>query len=219
MAELRHTDISRRALLGASAALALISAAPGVAWARPARVVTILGDSITAGYGLQQKDSLPIQLQAALKRRGVDALVRGAGVSGDTSADGAGRLDFSIRPDTAVVVIALGGNDLLQGLDPKTTQANLESIVTRLKARHIGVVLTGLHAPEEIGRGYARDFNAVFPAVAKAHGVPLYPDLLAGVGRNPALNQGDAIHPNAQGAAIVAAGLAPLVAKALKIRP
>ncbi len=217
MAELRHMDISRRALLGAIAALASISAAPP-ALAKHGQVVTILGDSITAGYGLQQKDSLPIQLQAALQRLGVDALVRGAGVSGDTSADGAGRLDFSIRPDTAVVVIALGGNDLLQGLDPKTTRANLESIVKRLKARRIGVVLTGLHAPDEIGRGYARDFNAVFPAVAKAHGVPFYPDLLAGVSRNPALNQGDAIHPNAQGAAIVAAALAPLVARALKAR-
>jgi acyl-CoA thioesterase-1 len=218
MAELRHMDISRRALMAAIAALGSISAAPP-ALAKHGQVVTILGDSITAGYGLQQKDSLPVQLQAALKKLGVDALVRGAGVSGDTSADGAGRLDFSIRPDTAVVVIALGGNDLLQGLDPKTTRANLESIVKRLKARHVGVVLTGLHAPDEIGRGYARDFNAVFPAVAKAHGVPLYPDLLAGVSRNPTLNQGDAIHPNAQGAAIVAAALAPLVARALKARP
>lgn len=219
MAELRHMDTSRRVVLGAGAALASILAVPGLAWAKHGQVVTILGDSITAGYGLQQKDSLPIQLQAALKKLGVDALVRGAGVSGDTSADGAGRLDFSIRPDTAVVVVALGGNDLLQGLDPKTTQANLEAIVTRLKARHMGVVLTGLHAPPEIGRNYAKDFNAVFPAVAKSHGVALYPDLLAGVARNAALNQGDAIHPNAQGALIVATGLAPLVAKALKAHP
>jgi acyl-CoA thioesterase-1 len=219
MADLRHTDISRRAMLGAGPALASVLAAPGLAWAKHGQVVTILGDSITAGYGLQQKDSLPIQLQAALKKLGVDTIVRGAGVSGDTSADGLGRLDFSIRPDTAVVVVALGGNDLLQGIDPKTTQANLDAIVTRLKARRMGIVLTGLHAPPELGRNYARDFNAVFPAVAKAHGVVLYPDLLAGVARNPALNQGDAIHPNAQGALIVATGLAPLVAKALRARP
>jgi len=219
MAELRHMDISRRAVLGAGAALASILAVPRLAWAKHGQVVTILGDSITAGYGLQQKDSLPIQLQAALQKLGVTAIVRGAGVSGDTSADGAGRLDFSVRPDTAVVVVALGGNDLLQGIDPNTTQANLEAIVRRLKARHMGIVLTGLHAPPELGRNYARDFNAVFPAVAKAHGVTLYPDLLAGVARNPALNQGDSIHPNAQGAAIVAGGLAPLVAKLLRARP
>jgi len=216
MAELRHSHISRRALLAAALAAAAL---PRLAWAKRGQVVTILGDSITAGYGLQQRDSLPIQLQAALKRLGVEAIVRGAGVSGDTSADGAGRLDFSVRPDTAVVVIALGGNDLLQGLDPKTTQANLEAIVKRLKARHMGVVLTGLHAPPEIGRGYAKDFNAVFPAVAKAHGVALYPDLLAGVARNPTLNQGDAIHPNAEGAAIIAGGLAPMVARLLRARP
>jgi acyl-CoA thioesterase-1 len=178
----------------------------------------MLGDSITAGYGLTQRDSLPIQLQAALARLGVRATVRGAGISGDTSADGAGRLDFSVRPDTRVAVVALGGNDLLQGLDPKATHANLDSIVTRLKARRVRVILAGLHAPPEIGRGYARDYDAVFPAIAKARGVTLYPDLLAGVGRDPALHQADAIHPNAKGAAIIAARLAPVVAKALAAR-
>jgi acyl-CoA thioesterase-1 len=128
-------------------------------------------------------------------------------------------MDFSIRPDTAVVVIALGGNDLLQGFDPKTTRANLERIITRLKARHMGVVLAGIRAPPELGRGYARDFNAVFASLAKAHNVAFYPDLLAGVGRNRALNQADGIHPNAKGAAIIAKGLAPVVARVLATRP
>ena len=213
MADTLVPDISRRALLAAG-----LAAVPAAAWARRGQVVTILGDSITAGYGLPQKDSLPIQLQTALKKLGVDAVVRGAGISGDTSADGAGRMDFSIRPDSAVVLVALGGNDLLQGLDPKATYANLDRIVSRLKERHMGVILAGMHAPPEIGRGYAKDFDAVFPAVAKAHGVTLYPDLLAGVGRDPALHQGDAIHPNAKGVAIMAAKLAPVVKKALAAR-
>src|SRR3954468_18470060 len=113
MADTRLAQISRRSLLAAG-----LAAAPAAALAAHGPVVTMLGDSITAGYGLLQRDSLPIQLQAALKRRGVAALVRGAGVSGDTTAGGAQRVDFSIRPDTAVVVVALGGNDLLQGLDP-----------------------------------------------------------------------------------------------------
>ena len=210
MADTRLTTISRRALLALG-----LAALPVVANAKRGPVVTVLGDSITAGFGLAQKDALPAQLQAALARLGVAAVVRGAGISGDTTADGANRMDFSVGPDTAVVVVALGGNDLLQGLDPKATRANLERIVTRLKARHMSVILAGMHAPPEIGRGYARDYDAVFPAVAKAHGVTLYPDLLAGVGRDPALHQSDAIHPNARGAAIIAARLAPVVKKAL----
>src|SRR5581483_10796882 len=180
---------------------------------------TMLGDSITAGFGLPQAASLPIQLQAALKRLGVDALVRGAGVSGDTTAGGAGRVDFSVRKDTRVVVVALGGNDLLQGLDTKATYANLAEIITKVQARGMGVVLAGIHAPAEIGRGYAKDFDAIFPALAKKYGVTLYPDLLAGVERNPALNQGDGIHPNAKGVKIIAARLAPVVARALHRRP
>jgi acyl-CoA thioesterase-1 len=213
MADTLVPGISRRALLAAG-----LAALPSSALAKRGQVVTILGDSITAGYGLPQKDSLPIQLQAALKKRGVDAIVRGAGISGDTTADGAGRIDFSVRPDTAVVIVALGGNDLLQGLDPKATYANLDRIVSRLKERHMGVIVAGMHAPPEIGRGYAKDFDAVFPAVAKTHGVTLYPDLLAGVGRDPALHQSDAIHPNAKGVAIMAAKLAPVVKKVLAAR-
>jgi acyl-CoA thioesterase-1 len=214
MADTRPLSISRRTLL-ATGVLAL----PARAFAARGQVVTILGDSITAGLGLPANLALPVQLHLALEKLGVPNVVRGAGVSGDTSGDGAARMDFSVQPDTQVVVVALGGNDLLQGVDTKTTRANLDKILTRLKARHMGVVLTGLHAPPEIGAGYARDFDAVFASLAKAHKVALYPDLLAGVSRNGALNQGDAIHPNAQGAQIIAERLAPLVAKELKKRP
>ncbi|MDB5494123.1 MAG: arylesterase [Phenylobacterium sp.] len=206
--------ISRRSLI--ASALAVL---PARALAARGQVVTILGDSITAGLGLPARDALPNQLHLALERLGAPNLVRGAGVSGDTSAGGLARVDFSVQPDTAVVVVALGGNDLLQGLDPKTTRANLDQIIRRLKQRHKGVVLAGINAPPEIGRSYAHDFDAVFSSLARTHHVALYPDLLAGVARNPALNQGDGLHPNARGVQIVANRLAPVVAKVLKQQP
>ncbi|MFI4975914.1 MAG: arylesterase [Caulobacterales bacterium] len=204
----------RRGLLAGA-----LAAAATPVWAVARReVVTILGDSITAGLGLPAAQALPAQLQAALQRLAVAAVVRGAGVSGDTSAAGLERVGFSVQADTDVCLVALGGNDLLQGLDPQETRANLDGIIRRLQARRIGVVLAGLTAPPAVGRGYARDFGAVFPAVAKARGVALYPDLLAGVGLNPALHQPDAIHPNAAGVKVMAARLAPIVARALRVR-
>lgn len=208
----RTPSVSRRTLMIAGAAAAL----PLPALAASGKLVTMLGDSITAGFGLPANAALPAQLHLALLKLGVANAVRAAGVSGDTSAAGARRVDSSVPPGTAVCVVALGGNDLLQGLDPKVTYANLDRIITRLKQRHIAVVLAGIAAPTQIGAGYARDFNAVFPALAKKHGVTLYPDLLAGVARIAALNQGDAIHPNARGVKIIAARLAPVVARALK---
>ncbi|MGZ3375050.1 MAG: arylesterase [Phenylobacterium sp.] len=216
MADTRPLFISRRTLVATGLGTAVLAALPAHAAHGP--VVTILGDSITAGYGLPQAASLPIQLQAALEKIGVPCLVRGAGVSGDTTANGAGRMDFSIRADTQVVVVELGGNDILQGIDPKMTRANLDHILTRLKERHMNVVLCGMRAPREIGAGYAKDFDAIYPELARQHGVTLYPDLLTGVGRDPALHQADAIHPNAQGVLIIAAKLAPVVARELAKR-
>jgi acyl-CoA thioesterase-1 len=189
------------------------------AWAAPAsaaraRVVTLLGDSITAGLGLPEADALPAELGRQLARIGAPAIVRGAGVSGDTTADGLARVDFSVQADTAVCVVALGGNDLLQGLSTTAMRANLTAIVARLKARRIRVVLAGLTVPRAVGADYARDFAAVFPAVAKAQRVALYPDLMAGVGPN--LRQADGVHPTAAGVKLIARGLAPLVARALR---
>jgi len=117
------------------------------------------------------------------------------------------------------VVVALGGNDLLQGMDPRLTRANLDRILRRLAQRHMGVVLAGLRAPPEIGRGYARDFNAVFVGLAKAHRVAFYPDLLDGVERDPQLKQSDGLHPNARGVRLISERLAPIVAKALAKTP
>ena len=188
---------------------------PTIAAPKPL-VVTMLGDSITAGYGLSAKAALPVQLQLALQKRGIAAVVRAAGVSGDTSAGGLARVDFSVQKDTHLVIVALGGNDLLQGLDTKATRANLDAIVKRLKARNMAVLLAGIAAPREVGAAYARDFNALFASIAKARGVQLYPNLIEGAAQRPDLMQADAIHPNARGAALIAARLAPVVAKALK---
>lgn len=191
---------------------------PGQGLAQHRRVVTVLGDSITAGLGLPSSAALPVQLQAQLRKLGANVVVRGAGVSGDTTAGGLARVDFSVQKDTDVCIVALGGNDLLMGLDPKRTRANLDKIVARLRARKITVVVAGLQPPPAIGRAYAREFQAVFPAVAKAHGALLYPDLLAGVAQVARLNQSDGFHPNAQGVVVIAQGLAPVVARALKAR-
>ena len=190
------------------------------AFARASRtkVVTILGDSVTAGLGLAAADALPAQLGLALKRLGAPAEVRAAGVSGDTTADGLARVGFSVQDDTDVCLIELGGNDLLQGVDPRTVRANLTAIIRSLKARKIGVVLTGMVAPAMLGPSYAKEFGAVFPAVAHAEHVTLYSFLLNGVALNSRLNQRDSIHPNAQGVKIIAAQLAPVVARALKAR-
>jgi len=207
MATPRHT---RRAVL----AWTLLSpAAPALAQ-RP-KVVTLLGDSITAGYGLPAAQALPNQLQLALKKLGVATVVRGAGVSGDTTGGGLARVDFSVQKDTDLAIVALGGNDLLQGQDVRRTRANLDGIVKRLKARKIPVLLVGIAAPTEVGASYARDFNATFTTVARANGVPLYPDLIAGVARRNDLKQGDGIHPNARGVLVIAQRLAPVAAKAL----
>ncbi|MDR3509335.1 MAG: arylesterase [Caulobacteraceae bacterium] len=185
----------------------------GVAGAPP--VITLLGDSITAGLGLPAVDALPAQIAAALKALKVSAQVRGAGVSGDTTADALARVDFSVQPDTRLCLVALGGNDLLQGIEPAVVKANLTAILAHLKARRIAVVLAGMRAPKAIGSAYAREFDGVFPAVAKAGGAAFYPYLLEGVGGVSRLNQADGIHPNPAGVKIIAAHLAPVLAKGL----
>jgi acyl-CoA thioesterase-1 len=199
----------RRFLIGLGL-LTQIAAAP-----KPP-VVTVLGDSITAGLGLPARDAMPAQLQAALGRLGVTAVVRAAGVSGDTSGGGLARVGFSVASDTRLCVVALGGNDLLQGVEPAQTKANLRGILVKLKARGVGAVLVGVSAPRAIGATYAREFNAIYPSLAREFSVPLYANILAGVGGNPALLQKDGIHPNAEGARRIAQALAPVVAKALE---
>lgn len=232
----RHIFHSRRAVLVGGLAAAACACAPRDAGAPvPADamgpeapgaapdpsvvgpIVTLLGDSIAAGLGLPRARALPAQLEAALRAAGVPARVRGAGVSGDTTAAALARIDFSVQDDSDLCVVALGGNDLLQGIAPERVRANLDEILRRLRARDIGVLLAGMRAPPRYG-AYAADFDRIFPELAAAHGVPLYPFLLEGVALEAELNQPDGIHPNAAGVRRIAAGLAPAVAAALRVQ-
>jgi acyl-CoA thioesterase-1 len=216
MALTAHRFLDRRRFL-AGLLLATQAAAAPKPSAKPP-VVTILGDSITAGLGLPARDAMPAQVQAALTRMGVQATIRAAGVSGDTSGGGLARVGFSVAPDTTLCIVALGGNDLLQGIEPRVTKANLRAILQNLRVRKIGVMLVGIGAPPLIGASYAREFNALYPALAREFSAPLYPNILAGVGGQKQLMQSDGIHPNAAGARIVGEKLAPLVAQALRAR-
>ncbi len=178
-------------------------------------VVTLLGDSISAGYGLRPDAALPVRLRAAMSALGVDAEVVDAGVSGDAVRDGLARLDRSVPGRTDLCVVALGANDLMQSVPPDRIRAGLDAIVTRLLARPTRVLVCGMRAPPWIG-SYARAFDSVFPAVAKAHGAAFYPFLLEGVALNPRLNLSDRIHPNAAGIDRIARRLAPSVIMALR---
>jgi acyl-CoA thioesterase-1 len=209
------SDLSRRAGFAAAALLTLAPIAG--AEAAPAQPkVAILGDSITAGYGLPSREALPARLSAELARMGDPVRIIPAGLSGDTTAGGLRRVDRAVPAGTRVCVVALGGNDLLNGEDPARMRGNLERIVDHLKARGVTVVLAGLKVPPLLDGGYARAFNAAFATVAKEKGVIFMPDLLDGVVLNPDLNQHDGIHPNARGVDVIARRLAPFVAQALK---
>ena len=206
---MRLRDISRRRLLAALAILATPARAAG-----PAPLVVLLGDSITAGYGLQPEQALPARLQAALDRLGVAARVRGAGVFGDTAEGGLERVDRDVPATTAVCVVLLGANDVLLSVPAARTERALRAIVRRLQARRIGVVVGG-------GRNPFRrdpDFDALFARVAADEHVRLAPDLLQGVANTPGMVQGDGLHPNARGAERIALRLAPVVAAALRAR-
>jgi acyl-CoA thioesterase-1 len=211
------SQIPALAQIAALMALAcMLIGAPAQAAAHTPTIV-MLGDSVTAGYGLAAADALPVRLQAALAQHGVQAKVIAAGVSGDTTADALERTDFSVPAGTDLCIVELGGNDLLQGIDPKRVQANLQDILRKLRARHIPAFILGIQAPPAVGSGYAHDFDAAFLAAAKAGGAPLYPDWFSGVA-DRGLRQADGIHPNAQGVRAIADRLAPVVIRALNQR-
>lgn len=187
----------------------------GAALAEPARLL-MLGDSLTAGYGLPPGDALPVKLQAALQADGMQVTVINAGVSGDTTAGGRSRLAWAMADKPTHAIVALGANDMLRGLDPGQAKANLDAIVSELQRQGVKVMLVGMRAQASLGAGYVTAFDGLYPALAEAHGVALYPFLLDGVAADPKLNQGDGIHPNAQGVAIIVARLKPYVEKFLK---
>jgi acyl-CoA thioesterase I len=177
---------------------------------RPVNIV-VLGDSLAAGLGLTVKDTFPVKLAGALKAKGVAVTVVNAGVSGDTASGGLGRLDWSVPPGTDAVILELGANDALRGLDPALTKTALDAILRKLSSRHIAVLLTGMRAPPNLGLEYGRDFDAIYPALASTHPVVFYPFFLDGVVGDPKLNQGDGMHPNAAGVDTIVARILPRV--------
>jgi len=186
---------------------------------KPVKIV-VLGDSLSAGLGLSAAAAFPARLQKALKDRGVNVDMINAGVSGDTSSGGRDRLDWSIPEGTQAVIVELGANDALRGIDPKITRAALTDIVSRLKGRGIAVMLCGMLAPPNYGSDYADRFNSIYPDLAKAFDVPLYPFFLAGVAADAKLNQADGIHPTAAGVDIIVGNMLPTVETFLRpIRP
>jgi len=173
------------------------------------RVIVALGDSLTAGLGVAPDEAWPALLEARLQQEGLQYRVVNAGVSGDTSAGGVSRLDWVLRNNPEIVIVALGANDGLRGQPTSTLRSNLLSIVGRLKQRKAKVLLAGMRLPPNYGAPYTRDFAAVFADVARQTGVPLVPFLLDGVAANASLNLADGIHPNAAGHRIIAERLWP----------
>ena len=175
--------------------------------------VLAFGDSLTAGLGLPANQAFPARLQARLQSEGVDVKIVNAGVSGDTTTDGLARLDWALADKPDFVILALGANDMLRGIDPKIVRANLDKMIDRIQASGAKILLLGMRSSPDWGPQYEHDFDAIYPDLAKAHGVPLYSFFLEGVAMNPALNQPDGIHPNERGVAIMVDHIAPLVAK------
>jgi acyl-CoA thioesterase-1 len=193
-----------RLFLAVFFALAIV--APSTA--APVRIL-MLGTSLTQGYGLPPGTEIPALLQTRLRRTGIDAKVINAGVSGDTSAGGLSRLDWSLSDHPDAVIVELGSNDALRGIPPAQTEKNLSAILASLKAQRVPTLLLGMMAPRNFGAEYARGFDAIYPKLAKQYGAMLYPFVLRGVALNPKLNQPDGIHPNSAGAKLIADRIFP----------
>ncbi len=183
---------------------------PAAGQTRPTTIVAF-GDSLTAGYGLKTNESFPAQLQMALAAKGHKVNVVNAGVSGDTTSDGAARLDWALDPKPDAVIMELGANDALRGIDPKVPRTNLDSMLATLKAKGLTVLLTGMKAPNNWGADYAKDFDAIYPDLASKYGVPLYPFFLDGVALDRSFTQPDGLHPTAAGVAEIVKRILPVV--------
>lgn len=190
---------------------ALVTGAPGArAAGRPVQLVAF-GDSLSAGYRLAADAAFPSVLEKALRQAGHDVVVTNAGVSGDTTLDGLQRLDWSIPDGTDGVILELGANDMLRGQDPRVTQQTLDTILTRLQSRGIKVLLAGMYALPSFGTDYVTRFQAIYPALADAHHVPLYPFFLQGIAQNTKFELDDGMHPNAAGVAVIVQNILPSV--------
>jgi acyl-CoA thioesterase-1 len=187
---------------------------PSTAQAETLRIA-MLGDSLTAGYGLPPQEALPVKLEKALKAAGRDVTIANHGVSGDTTAGGLSRLDWMMADKPKLVLVALGGNDALRGVDPAETERNLDAIITRIKAEGAAVMLFGMAAPRNFGPEYTKAFDGLYPRLAEKHKIPLYPFLLDGVAMERDLNQTDGIHPNVKGVDVLVSRIAPAVSKTI----
>jgi acyl-CoA thioesterase-1 len=203
----RTVQIGRIVAL-ATALLAGLPAVAAEAVEQPVRIVA-LGDSLTAGLGLARQDAFPARLEAALRAKGTAVTIENAGVSGDTTAGGLARLDWSVPEGTQAVILELGANDALRGIDPKAVRTALETIIRRLKARNIKVLLAGMLAPRNLGPDYAAAFDPIYPELAAAYDLVLYRFFLDGVAADRALNQGDGLHPTAAGVDVIVARILP----------
>ncbi|HTS39063.1 MAG TPA: arylesterase [Xanthobacteraceae bacterium] len=175
---------------------------------RPLKIV-VLGDSLTAGFQLPAAAAFPARLELALKARGFAVSIANAGVSGDTASGGLSRVAWSVPPGTDAVILELGANDMLRGIDPKVTRASLESIIRMLKSRSVEVLLAGMRAAPNMGPEYRRAFDAIYPDLAASYGLVFYPFFLDGIVTDPKFNLGDGIHPNQAGVDVIVARILP----------
>jgi acyl-CoA thioesterase-1 len=197
------------------AALAAL-AVPRTGEAAASPRILAFGDSLTAGYGLPVDEGFTARLQAKLRADGIDATVINGGVTGDTSAGGLARIDWALAEKPDLVILELGANDMLRGIDPKVTRANLDATLGRIRAAGAKVLLAGMRTLANWGEDYEREFNAIYPALAEKYGVALYPFFLDGVAMQPELNQADGLHPDEAGVEIIVARIAPVVERLLR---
>jgi acyl-CoA thioesterase-1 len=181
-----------------------------LAFAKPDTLL-VLGDSLTAGLGLEPQDAFPAKLEAALKPRYPDVIIVNAGVSGDTAADGLARLDWALTDDVGGLIVGLGANDALRGLDAAQTETALDGIMVKAQERNLPVLILGMKAPPNMGPDYVAWFDGLYPRLAEKHGALLYPFFLDGVAANAGLNQADGIHPNGPGVDAIVLKVMPLV--------
>ena len=202
----------RRAVRGVLAAVVLSLIYGAMPAAARIPVILDFGDSLTAGYGLSSRDAFPAQLEIWLQERGIGARVLNGGVSGDTTAGGLARLDWALADRPDLVILALGANDALRGIEPSTVRDNLDKMIVKIQASGAKLLLIGMLAPPNWGAEYKQAYDRIFPELARIHHVPLYPFFLEGVAMKPELNQPDGLHPNERGVAVLVDKIAPVVA-------